>query len=534
MHTKENFQYGFIQFKTEEIASTVLLRSPHWISNCMVKAKVADFWHQTVSQPEPPNPLYVPPEQDSDSQILNALNDDCLREIFKYFDVRDLTSVADVCVRFNELATKTFSSSYKMVIISSSTSEKFQESLLRNFGSSIEAIGFMSNTRNSDNSALRLIGQHCTTKLKQFSLMSFHFENKWPNFYPNFAQLETLTLVDCHFKNGTKQMLSTCADLKKLDFYGCFWNDKCLNQTFSKIERAGFNSNFGFSNSEFDAFITLNPTLKYVSVIAGSLDSSKVIQSVIQKLPTLLELEIDLSTTHPKEFEKLGQLNCLKVLKLNFNSLSVTPLMKSLVENRAPIEKLAIIKGQLDTEAIDTIAQMKEIQILDFVKCYGLTDEHIIAMATGLPQLQEFHLQKLVSANLSTTGMKKMVAQASKLKLLELNFIDDIEIDVNDYKMMLKAVQNRPEKIKLLIEIKNNGDKVDGIEEILMENRNYLEINEEIEDNSDMSMDSSDSSDYGYMHGNWRFDEDSDDGFLDYLGYFGHEFFDEFFEYDSN
>lgn len=54
-----------------------------------------------------------PPEQDSPNHILNVLNDDCLIAIFKKLHLSTLSTVVNVCVRFNCVAKITFSSKYR-------------------------------------------------------------------------------------------------------------------------------------------------------------------------------------------------------------------------------------------------------------------------------------------------------------------------------------------------------------------------------------------------------------------------------------
>lgn len=102
IHSKRNVQYAFVRFKTEETTMKVVSRSPHWISNCIVRVRAVDL-HQT----------------EQDALILNTLNDDCLRDIFKYFDLFVLTNVADDCVHFNRIAKEAFPSNHKHVQLSS-------------------------------------------------------------------------------------------------------------------------------------------------------------------------------------------------------------------------------------------------------------------------------------------------------------------------------------------------------------------------------------------------------------------------------
>lgn len=119
--------------------------------------------------------------------------------------------------------------------------------------------------------------------------------------------------------------------------------------------------------------------------------SSKVIESVEQKLPTLLELNIYLQyirdgrTISEEIIIKLGHSNCFE---LNCSFRSAARLIVNLTENRASIEHFKLNGGKLDTESIEAISQMKLIQVLKFFLCDGLTDDHIIDLTKELPQLQ--------------------------------------------------------------------------------------------------------------------------------------------------
>lgn len=94
-----------VQFKQEENAKEAIYDTKaNWYG---FEVNAADPCNQ------PDHPLQVPPEQDSESNILNALNDDCLQEIFKLLKVTDLTNVAGVCKRFNEQAKITFDFKHK-------------------------------------------------------------------------------------------------------------------------------------------------------------------------------------------------------------------------------------------------------------------------------------------------------------------------------------------------------------------------------------------------------------------------------------
>lgn len=90
-----------------------------------------------------------------------------------------------------------------------------------------------------------------------------------------------------------------------------------------------------------------------------------------------------------------------------------------------------------------------------------------------------------MSREFSTIAIKEVIEHSKKLSKLHLESKYGIEIDVDDYLTMLKSVQNRPEKIKLLIEITTKIGQVDVPKEVMEENREWFHIDEEITGDDD-------------------------------------------------
>lgn len=57
--------------------------------------------------------MQAPDDDDSPQNIVNALNDDCLLQIFSELSLCDLCDVANVCTRFNDIAMRIFRSKFK-------------------------------------------------------------------------------------------------------------------------------------------------------------------------------------------------------------------------------------------------------------------------------------------------------------------------------------------------------------------------------------------------------------------------------------
>lgn len=129
------------------------------------------------------------------------------------------------------------------------------------------------------------------------------------------------------------------------------------------------------------------------------------------------------------------------------------------------------------------ILRLKQIKTLH-LKTSGtrcVTNADIIGLAKNLPELEELHLNEFdirdnSKFELNAIGLRKMLVHAIKLKLLKLRFDDSIKIDIGDYKAMLSAVQERKEKVPLVIEIEDKGDQVDVPATILAENRKTFNV----------------------------------------------------------
>lgn len=119
----KSFQSCFVQFKDAESANSAINRCGHRmhghrIEDCKVNVRAAHLLCQPDLQRESMDPLWIPFDQDSPSHILNALNDDCLRKVFKHLNANDLSSAAEVCVRFNQQVKCTFAQKYESMNLS--------------------------------------------------------------------------------------------------------------------------------------------------------------------------------------------------------------------------------------------------------------------------------------------------------------------------------------------------------------------------------------------------------------------------------
>lgn len=99
-------------------------------------------------------------------------------------------------------------------------------------------------------------------------------------------------------------------------------------------------------------------------------------------------------------------------------------------------------------------------------------------MGRGLPNLRKIILS---ADDISIMGLRIMVEYAKRLSHLHFYTLSSatnvITIHMTDYRLMLNAVQNQPEKINLNIGIRGRVVDIKVPNEILLANRHWLWIN---------------------------------------------------------
>lgn len=117
--------------------------------------------------PQPTEQRPKVPQRQSPMHILNALNDDCLLESFKYVTaIKDFCAIAQTCVRFNDVIRRSFRSrchKYTLVFRSAEMPLRVCEQFLRNFGEFIGAVRVLDTTLVSayEDIVIGLIAYHC-------------------------------------------------------------------------------------------------------------------------------------------------------------------------------------------------------------------------------------------------------------------------------------------------------------------------------------------------------------------------------------
>lgn len=398
----------------------------------------------------------------------------------------DLADVADVCVRFRQNAHETFDAKYKRKVEVKDTLGQPNgfEAILRNFGSSIHDLEVLSRLHGiNDFKTLEMINQHAVA-LKSLVLYEYNFTENMISVRPLFEKLHTLKLFDCEFENGGEKMLAACTELKVLRMQ-C----NCVGIAFPKLEEVSFSnckckelSRVRSNGFLLEKFITLNPTLKRLKF---DYESRKTLGLIIDHLRNLGQVKIGnifrYRYAQKDEFEKCVQslmsqgaqaLSCssLKMVTLPSDDFTVL-LLNELARVEVPIECLS-------SNCID-IANAIEKNKLKYLKSWFFlfSDYSIKELVKEMPQLEELHLNcKASTRRISVIGIRKLIKNSKKLSYLRIEDAEKIQIEMEDYQIILKAIQNRPDKIPLSICL-GNKKKPNVPTELVLANCEWLQFN---------------------------------------------------------
>lgn len=187
LHTIPNFRFAVVTFKHEENVKKASQRKQHTIDGHILNVSIAD---------EIPEQCH-----------LLSLNDDCILEILKLLELKDLCSISNACSRLRCLAQTDFASKYKSKEFALMESDDIIADFLRSFGSQMQSIHFIrpletpsSHKVLGDTYILHLLSKYCDS-LTNLALTRYEFRHYSDSntllLIPLLARLKTLSLDSC-------------------------------------------------------------------------------------------------------------------------------------------------------------------------------------------------------------------------------------------------------------------------------------------------------------------------------------------------
>lgn len=362
--------------------------------------------------------LNTPPAQSSPNNILNALNNDCLRAIFEQdgLPIEDLCSLACTSQRLNSFGIEAFKRKHKM------EPKKFVEKLadgaaiwqwedyLSVFGKTVESINTKQN-RNT-NILIHLIEKYCPniTDLT----CELNFRTNVEDLCSLFSRLDTLNVslsqgipfdslipstADCKLKKLTIRSTSQKLTPKHLP------NLIELNLICAHLQQ-----------ESADAFFALNPQLKRLQ-IGKSLQAlvSSSILSGLRNLPQLQQLKLfgswagdESAVVLSDVYDVLRGMRHLKQLTIGNNTIrsksALQSMVRAIVEEQLPLEHFSLT-AKAELSNIQDIGDIKTITSLHFCTSW-LRDDEFIEIVESLPHLVDVQIN---SANITILGVRRFL-----------------------------------------------------------------------------------------------------------------------------
>lgn len=451
---KEN--YVFVEFKCRETAAKIVMRQQFVINGQQFK----------VASIEPTAPLIYDlyfefnemsraPNVDSPENILNVLDDDCIKLIFdKISNIRDFYSISNVCVRFKKIAGIVFSYIIKHKCVN------FRDYLLNNedlqmvqienffceFGSFVESLEisehYIEQMEDKSNTLLKIIHKYCKN-LRKLDLQVHGVGNQTvAEIQPLLAKLEYLYLdFACGLDFGAfYDFISNCSQLNTLILTGCQSSELLLSMP----------------NVNFPRLIEFKITSKNIAIV-----------EFLELNPQIEKLTLKHSH-HMRSFFNHDMPSIQKLSLLNEDECITKEQSIHLKNLRALEMRLEI---SLD-DSIVNIFRLKNVNTLTLHVNALFNENHLISLVENLSNLEQMSIYQNTTYQINFDKIKQMLRFASHLSDLCINWPKNViqPFDENDYNEILKYVKNRSMHRKLdvyLTNITTLFDDSDGLKKKL-------------------------------------------------------------------
>lgn len=370
-----------------------------------------------------PNRLLLPPpDVDSPQNILNSLNDDCLRVILENCDISSLVEIAFTCTRFPEMAKVVYRHKFrktKHIIELQTWSLQKIEQYLQIFGDECEY--FDLTLFDTPDAILGMIIKHCTN-LKGL----LYYTKELPVAYEIkkiFSKLQRLHASQVDRFNLTKVFKEEpLLEMLHLEECGVL----LPQQNFPNLVDVKMASCSILNGNSYEWFFLRNPQILRLEMFnIYDAECLAVIKFMcnLEEL-TMISFGVDFYTNSSEEFvQHFVALTKLKKLSFMHDEKTILPFLSILKAIDAPLESLTIQKNLEGPAAVDKICQFKTLKVLQFVEftprwCFeDITVIELLNLIQELPQLEKIYV---LSTELTLTDI--LSALENKHHLCAVNF----------------------------------------------------------------------------------------------------------------
>lgn len=421
-----------VEFRDGQIAAQLLNKRQLKLDGSTFQVRsINKFHHQSILNNidvvDNIDPLLRPPSaQDSPKHILNLLNDHCLCEIFQNIDhLADFHSIANVCVRFNQIAKLVFPSkirlrwinfdewvfnngtSFNRIILSQI------ENFLCNFGSSIVSLQFrpyyFQQTPNVENLALKMIAKYCKN-LRCLDIKITYEHNEISNEICSiFSKLKILRI-----RLPNYGFISACTEIEELEIRNQ-WNitNRLPEISFPKLIKFK-----GPCYSLSTGFLKQNLRIEDLDIISCYSDSPEMFQFISRNMLNLKKLTL----CSPIKLEHFSE-NFLNNVECCFQTLNF--------------------------ENISLISRLQNVTQIIFLQIRESLENQLIILAKNLHNLQKIEIKNKHTVSAISIATIKQVLQHANLSEFHHKKSGLYHFDENDYNEVLDVISARKNHKKL-------------------------------------------------------------------------------------
>lgn len=378
--------------------------------------------------------MLEPPAESSPSNILNALDDQCLREIFeRIHQVSDFYTISNVCMRFNEVAKEAFASKFKHTSISIDEIINSRQitlahllHFLQNYGASIVSL---SCPTDQSTIVLRVINEYCK-KLRHLKICIAASCKVIP--IETYSLFEKLKSLDISFQSGYDysqhnifHFILACPQLESLKIRNFHLPFEIVLPAITLPKLTEFKC-YNYEKFSVRPFLQCNPQLENLQTFY----SADLCYFIRECMPNLKTIKI----THAHQ-----------------PGPDLDDLRRDLMVKMSGLRKI---------EDMDPMANVTSLQMdyLNYVT--GSNEQDIINVGVKFPKLKRL---KIVAKNpydniFSHSLIEEILRNAHHLTDLTISFPDAFCLEgtrQSDYRSFLDIVKNRTNRKKLNINIES-------------------------------------------------------------------------------
>lgn len=317
-----------------------------------------------------------------------------------------------------------------------------------------------------------------------------------------FGRLEKIVL-----QMGGIDGVGVFANCKKLNewtqeiFYG--FQAECLNFNFPELQSINFSKVDNIDNQHLEPFLSKNPQLKRMTLTRCTIDTG-ILALIAKHTPAMEEISFNFRRSlvrrsdMQKNLKYLCELEQLKALNLDCIGSPMGGILMKMAEKNRQLNKVGLFCCPWESKLIKAFADLKDLKSLHLTNVTGLNDECLRQLSGSLVGLTDLTLKYI--ENITMEGVIPLMISCQRLTTATLLLLRMTTISTARYNMLLEAIKNRPDKIKLTITEWGTKNPLKLSKDLLEQNLEFLEIrskNDELNKNIDFDF-YCDSADGGY------------------------------------